>query len=390
MGKKNGFEVHLLNMPTIPIEVDPSSRRHLMAEHIFAGLENFFPPVPLKKKLPFLSDGTFDLMQQRAKVNHANGQNTFLLVSSTFIFVFAHWRAVACRKIHTYSRPWWCKVRGPKIKKWCSRQVRYRHVLADLTRRIRKGVVDDLSVWILARTTSLEEAALENCSRALYRVLHQLQPSQAGKDYRLLNSEGIPASCDKEERLIVKDHFQAKLEGSDSSMLALVTADRNTAPVLAVEHASIIRSLDAVPDITFLINKNARAKFNGLGETPIGGEVLRLAPRTMAHLAHPLHVQAAMQIRLPLQWLGGCLVELWKKIGSRAFITNFRDITLSDGEAKHFLGFLRTSIRTAVQALAGPGQCGSGFGAGATDTCHMLLTQAMCLARLQKKSLLMS
>ena len=114
-----------------------------------------------------------------------------------------------------------------------------------------------------------------------------------------------------------------------------------------------------------------------MGELPIGGEVLRLLLRTMAILSHPLHVQAPMQIRLPLQWLGGCLLELWNKAGSRAIIDNFRDTTLADGEAKHFLGFLRLSIRAAVQALAGPGQCGSGFGAGATDTCHLLLEQAM-------------
>ena len=79
-------------------------------------------------------------------------------------------------------------------------------------------------------------------------------------------------------------------------------------------------------------------------------------------------------------------MELWKKSGSRSIISNYRDITLSDCEAKLFLGFLRLSLRGAAQALAGSGQCGSGFGAGSTDTCHLLITQAMGLARVRKES----
>ena len=92
--------------------------------------------------------------------------------------------------------------------------------------------------------------------------------------------------------------------------------------------------------MTFLISKYAKGKQNGLGEVPIGGEVQKLLPRVYATLHHPLHTKVALCIRLPLHWLGGVLHELWKKIGTKADIVNYRDITLVEHEGKPFVQFL--------------------------------------------------
>ena len=67
-----------------------------------------------------------------------------------------------------------------------------------------------------------------------------------------------------------------------------------------------------------------------------------------------------LQIGCMLQWLGGCLMELWKLKGAKACILNYRDITLADDEGKLFLSFLRTALMVAVAALTGASQCGSG------------------------------
>lgn len=78
--------------------------------------------------------------------------------------------------------------------------------------------------------------------------------------------------------------------------------------------------------------------------------------------------------------------ELWKKIGTKAGIVNYRDITLVEHEGKPFVQFLREAVKFAVLALAPPGQCGSGMHAGSTDLCHMFVAQAFCMARARKLS----
>ena len=58
--------------------------------------------------------------------------------------------------------------------------------------------------------------------------------------------------------------------------------------------------------------RHSKAKFNGMGELQIGGEVKSLLPRAMARLIHPLHTRATLYVRLPIQFTGGCIQELSK------------------------------------------------------------------------------
>ena len=81
---------------------------------------------------------------------------------------------------------------------------------------------------------------------------------------------------------------------------------------------------------------------NGLGEQVLGGEGNRLLPRVTAMIAHPLNTKAALYVRLPCQWLGGCLMELFKNVGDPSLMKNFRDITLADLVGQGFR-LLRTS-----------------------------------------------
>ena len=55
-------------------------------------------------------------------------------------------------------------------------------------------------------------------------------------------------------------------------------------------------------------------------------------PTSYAAMMHPLHVKTAFYVRLPWHWLGGTLHELWKKIGSKALIANYREIMLVEHE----------------------------------------------------------
>ena len=103
--------------------------------------------------------------------------------------------------------------------------------------------------------------------------------------------------------------------------------------------------------------------------------------RAYAALRHPLHTKAAMFIRLPWHWLGGALQELWKKVGAKVDVKNYRDITLVEHEARPLSQFIRSVMKYAVGSFTPAGQCGSGLSSGSTDTCHLFVTQSFCLAR---------
>ena len=179
-------------------------------------------------------------------------------------------------------------------------------------------------------------------------ALRKFKPWAPRRDLRLLDPQGVPAASDFDERTIVKKHFQGKLEAADYTFGGMIDDDRAECASRAPELAAVEKSLVAIPSLTAVVHRHAHAKYNGMGKVPLGGEVKRLLPRTIAAMVHPLHVKAAIFIRLPVHWLGGCIQELWKGKGSRSLIAQYRDITLADLDGKVFGAFVRASIIVAV------------------------------------------
>lgn len=118
----------------------------------------------------------------------------------------------------------------------------------------------------------------------------------------------------------------------------------------------------------------------GFGESPIGGEVHRLLPQHLASLKLPIFVKVSLTLRLPIQWLGGALMELFKGRGSRADIDAFRDITLADLNGKDLGSFIRAALKVAISSLVGEAQQGSGFNGASTDVCRLAVTECIALS----------
>ena len=103
-------------------------------------------------------------------------------------------------------------------------------------------------------------------------------------------------------------------------------------------------------------------------------------------LLHPIACKAAFFIRLPVQWLGGCLMELYKGKGPTSAIESYRDITLKDMNGKNFGSFVRCCIYIAVQAFSGKSQNGGGLNSASTDLCLLQVSQVFAVARALKKA----
>ena len=53
------LDAYMLSMPPVPVEVEASSHRYLMAQYAIDGLATHFPLMQIVKKREFLSDSTF-------------------------------------------------------------------------------------------------------------------------------------------------------------------------------------------------------------------------------------------------------------------------------------------------------------------------------------------
>ena len=71
--KVKQLDDHLQAMLPIPVDVEPTTHRHLLAHHTLEGLRCYFPIPLLERKKEWVSDNTFNLVDIHASVKHAHG-----------------------------------------------------------------------------------------------------------------------------------------------------------------------------------------------------------------------------------------------------------------------------------------------------------------------------
>ena len=60
----------------------------------------------------------------------------------------------------------------------------------------------------VSQARNMEEAALECCSRLTFQLLRELRAYVPRQDLRLLDKDGLPAACDYDGRILVREHFR--------------------------------------------------------------------------------------------------------------------------------------------------------------------------------------
>ena len=125
---------------------------------------------------------------------------------------------------------------------------------------------------------------------------------------------------DWDERIVVKGGFKEQLCAVECTFGSIVRDDKQSCATIAVANSSVKLDAKAIATLQYMARKHAHARMNGFGEIPIGGEVHRLLPAVTAAIMLPLHVQSALALRLPTQWSGGALLEVFKGKGSHALI----------------------------------------------------------------------
>eukprot|EP00973_Karenia_brevis_P090044 12400736-Karenia_brevis.AAC.1 len=67
-------------------------------------------------------------------------------------------------------------------------------------------------------------------------------------------------------------------------------------------------------------------KLNGLGENRLGGGLFRARPQFVSTVYHLIVTKSICSVFMPLQWVGGQVLELLKPKGSPLAPVTYRDI----------------------------------------------------------------
>eukprot|EP00973_Karenia_brevis_P019697 2701010-Karenia_brevis.AAC.1 len=93
-------------------------------------------------------------------------------------------------------------------------------------------------------------------------------------------------------------------------------------------------SLSLIPSVSALTTRFSHLGPKALGESGVGGELLRVAPSLMAQIYHPISTKFILNGCPPVQWAGGQVCEYPKVGGPPGCPASFRDITICDASAK--------------------------------------------------------
>ena len=206
------MENHLNAMPVIPLVIEESSHRQIIADYYLEGLAAIFPAGQTRKRTECMSPETFGIVCERGQVRHALNLTAVKLAQSMVICCFLFIRGACIRR---YRRPWWGCVHGPKTKRMCFKQKRLQDRVDVLKQLIRDGCTQDILRWSLARSKELEEASLESNKRSMFRIIRGMKAWQPFRDFRIAGKDGKPSTTDFDERVAIKEGFQEKLAAVD-------------------------------------------------------------------------------------------------------------------------------------------------------------------------------
>ena len=78
-----------------------------------------------------------------------------------------------------------------------------------------------------------------------------MKPWASSRDFRLVDSDGVPAGSDRQERTIARHHFEQKLQATGGTMKQFILDDRIHAFSCASQPSLVDKSLDAIPTFSF-------------------------------------------------------------------------------------------------------------------------------------------
>ena len=357
------------SFPALPWDMPAEDHAAAVTAYNAEALRLIAPLRRLKKRQPWITDATMEVIEQRARQRR-------LLTEKM---------AEAARQVTRATLAAWAAIRWP----WCAQHLlqeeegaveEHRDACRDLavhaswvakyTTVLRRMARQDKKQSIFATAQRVQDALDSGDTHEAFQVMARLKPFQVRIDQGVHDESGKLTQTTTEARWRWMRYFADLLGGEDTTFLALQRRAFGSARCTFQQlRDNPEGSLDLVPSLGFVTRKHARrSPFKAHGEDGIPNAVYGLDPAATAWQQLPIQQKVALRGEEPMSWRGGNLHPLWKKKGSSLECSNSRDIWLEDAPAKDWHSFLRAPLATHLLAGALESQCG-GLGGKGADIC---------------------
>ena len=304
---------------------------------------NLSVPTERKPEQPFLTEATLQLVQCCKALRHYLRAESQERCRRVLIIAFAalvhtargtSFTAHACRQASLWL--WeldYSEATAAFYLRGYTKSLRA-HVKADRLQYLQ-GLVDHVTLQDLRNPARLYQAVRRAFPSARSARRSALRPLPA-----VLNAEGELAATPFDKAGCWRKHFSAQEAGLLVDQEGYIDAF-NALP----KPAQIPLDMQSIPDmasIERIILQLKRGK--AAGPDAITADLLRLAPPEAARQLMPIFLKASLSLREPIEFRGGTLICLAKKVGAALQCSQFRSILVSSVPAKIYHRHLRTQL----------------------------------------------
>ena len=153
----------------------------------------------------------------------------------------------------------------------------------------------------MANRYALLVAVLNNDSRTTAFILKSFKEQHPRRQERIVDELWVPATSCTAEPKVVQEHFRGLLNGSHTSLKAILDKEGATVIDKAEQTATIVRGTADFPTGTFIVRRHAASKSGkGFSESLMAPEAHKTWPQELARLTHPMHTKSVAYISRPL------------------------------------------------------------------------------------------
>ena len=366
MPQRTRFVHSLAAVTSLPwhVDVDEHLRSFVPALHTASRAVQVAPSDAPRQ--PYLTADTLQIVRQRAAYrrylsaeNQERRRRALLVVFAAFVHA---WRHTEFTLTALFTASSWLQEIDVSI----SRAI---HALDCLTDDIRRAVRIDRIAYLqgLVQDLTLREVLYP---QKLYAAVRRAFPQ--ARSARRSALRPLPAITDKDGTLVVdpaarNERWRAFFAEQEAGLLLdpgqyATFFNSPDIPVGPKHRCFSVNSLPTLRDIESGILSLQFRKASG--PDGVTAEELRIAPQATALCAFPLFLKASLAIREPIEWRGGNLIALAKKVTKALECAGYRSILLASVMGKIHHKVLRGKLEPHLRSFKSGLQAGTSGGVG--------------------------
>ena len=341
--KDKAYHHNLLqSLPSCPWHADVDQQYHCFVQAWSVAGRHLTPPREEQPHQPFLTQTTLHTvrwckaLRKYLREEGAERQRRWLLI------VFAAFKLYGSEQSFTFNAI--CRA-DTWLRDMDTSESAAIAILHRLVQQLRRGVARDRLDYLDGLVRQVSTHSLKQPA-ALYKAIRRAFP--AAKAARrsgvrplpaVLNEQGQFAATPAEKAECWRAHFASQEAGIAATGEEYLNHFAETQVLPATFEAHSLPTLSAIEDIVINLKTHKAAGPDGLT-----ADLLKLCPQAAARKLLPVLTKTTLALREPVEFRGGTLICLAKRVGASLQCSHYRSILLASIPAKVYHRHLRNLL----------------------------------------------